>query len=130
MSVQDLRARIIQLETEIDIHPEALKKLQHEKLLVQHQLNTILDPIALLPLEISSEIFHQSLLPRCPPPQPKASHSPMLLLNVCKTWTDIALSTTSLWTGIWIEFPCSDSLAQLLSIWFQRARNQPLSVFL
>jgi hypothetical protein len=34
-----------------------LKKLEHDKSLVQRQLNTVRDPVACLPFEISSEIF-------------------------------------------------------------------------
>ncbi|KAJ6558194.1 hypothetical protein B0H19DRAFT_1376676, partial [Mycena capillaripes] len=88
---QELRARIEKISTEIDLQKEVLKNLEREKTLAQRQLNNVLDPIALLPLEISSEIFLQSL-----PifPQHGAVHPPgMLFLNVCNSWADIALST-------------------------------------
>ncbi|KAJ6510707.1 hypothetical protein C8R45DRAFT_775783, partial [Mycena sanguinolenta] len=85
--------RIRELDTKIDFHKELLKQLQNDKSLLQRQLNAVHDPIARLPLEISSQIFLQSL----PHPKPGASDVPMLLLNVCNTWTDIALSTPDLW---------------------------------
>ncbi|KAF7361505.1 F-box domain-containing protein [Mycena sanguinolenta] len=127
MSAEELRARILELGTKIDFHKELLKKLQNDKSLLQRQLNAVLDPVARLPVEISSEIFQQSLSPF---PKLGASHIPMLLLNVCNTWKYIALSTPDLWKVIQIEFPCTDDLALLLPVWFQHARNRPVSVFL
>ncbi|KAJ7242400.1 hypothetical protein B0H12DRAFT_1221390, partial [Mycena haematopus] len=116
MSAQELRARIMKLDTEIELQRELLKKLEHDKSLAQRQLNAVLDPIARLPLEICSEIFLQS---RSPFSVPGAGHVPTILLNICSTWSAIALSTPDLWTAIQIEFPCTDGLAELLPIWFQ-----------
>ncbi|KAJ7242388.1 hypothetical protein B0H12DRAFT_1236782 [Mycena haematopus] len=127
MSVPELRARIMELDTEINLQRELLKKLEHDKSLVQRQLNAVFDPMARLPLEICSEIFLQSLSPL---PQPGASDVPTLLLNICNAWSAIALSTPDLWSAIQIEFPCTDGLARLLRIWFERAHNRPLSVLL
>ncbi|KAJ6510716.1 hypothetical protein C8R45DRAFT_964933 [Mycena sanguinolenta] len=127
MSTDELRARIRELDTKIHFHKELLKQLQNDKSLLQRQLNAVHDPIARLPLEISSKIFLQSLPPL---PTPGPSHPPMLLLNVCSTWSAIALSSPDLWTAIQIEFPCSNDVAQLLRIWFQRTRNRPVSVLL
>ncbi|KAJ7657481.1 hypothetical protein B0H17DRAFT_870855, partial [Mycena rosella] len=62
------------------------------------------DPVSRLPLEISSEIFIQCL-PSTSNPQPGARDIPMLLLNICNAWTDIALSTPALWEAIHIQFP-------------------------
>ncbi|KAF8176589.1 hypothetical protein K438DRAFT_1770407 [Mycena galopus ATCC 62051] len=90
--------------------------------------NAGVDPVARLPVELSSKIFCQ-----CGPhftTSPRACFSPMLLLNVCCAWTAIALSTSDLWTTIHIVFPCAAGLTQLLPIWFQRAGNRPLSMYL
>ncbi|KAJ6510560.1 hypothetical protein C8R45DRAFT_964505 [Mycena sanguinolenta] len=83
--------------------------------------------MARLPLEISSEIFLQSI-----PPFPKhgAHRVPMLLLNVCNAWTEIALSTPAIWAAIHVAFPRARGLKNILPIWFDRARNHPLSVSL
>ncbi|KAJ7851546.1 hypothetical protein B0H13DRAFT_1643911, partial [Mycena leptocephala] len=101
-SIQDLRARIEKLLTEIDLQKEVLKKLEHDKSLLQRQLNTALDPVARLPFEISSEIFLQSLPDFV---EPGAHHAPMLLLIICNTWTNVVLSTPALWASIHIAFP-------------------------
>ncbi|KAJ6510693.1 hypothetical protein C8R45DRAFT_1068649 [Mycena sanguinolenta] len=118
-SVAELRARILKLDTEIDLQRELLKKLEHDRNLARRQLNATFDPMARLPFEISSEIF---LLFRGAP------HVPTVLLNICHAWADIALATPSLWTAVHIDFPCRDGLAEVLPIWFQRARNRPLSM--
>ncbi|KAJ7896263.1 hypothetical protein B0H14DRAFT_3124970 [Mycena olivaceomarginata] len=130
MFIQKLRARIDELSSEIDVQKTVLKKLEKDKSLVQRQLNAALDPVARLPLEISSEIFLQTLDPS-PVPEPGACHASMLLLNVCNAWTTIARSTPSLWTTIRIDFPCAtDSLVYALPLWFERTRNRPVSLFL
>ncbi|KAJ7853706.1 hypothetical protein B0H14DRAFT_3653704, partial [Mycena olivaceomarginata] len=93
--------RIAKLDTEIESQKELLKKLERDKSLAQRQLNAARDPVARLPLEISSEIFVQSLAPF---PEPGALHAPMLR-NICNAWSDIALSTPELWAAIHINFP-------------------------
>ncbi|KAF8198212.1 hypothetical protein K438DRAFT_1966951 [Mycena galopus ATCC 62051] len=125
MSIQDLRARVVKLNSEIDIQKKVLEKLERDKCIVLRQLNEAVDPVAHLPLEISSEIFLQSLPPIS---KPGPLHLPMLLLNICSAWTNISVATPSLWASIQIDFPCSEGLAEVLPIWFQRARNHPLSV--
>ncbi|KAJ7826199.1 hypothetical protein B0H14DRAFT_2817691, partial [Mycena olivaceomarginata] len=87
-SAKELRARIVKLETEIEQQKKLLTNLERYKKLAQRQLNAVLDPVARLPLEISSEIF---VLSRIFP-----EHIPMLLLNVCNAWSNIAFSTPAL----------------------------------
>jgi hypothetical protein len=125
--VQELRARIDKLSAEIELQKELLKKLEHDKSLVQRQLNAALDPVARLPLEISSEIFLQSL-PTYPKPSPRVV--PMLLLNICNAWTSIALSTPALWASIQIVFMQAEGFEEGLQAWFHRACNRPLSIAL
>ncbi|KAJ7328973.1 hypothetical protein DFH08DRAFT_751560 [Mycena albidolilacea] len=136
MSVQELRARIEEISSEIHLQPQFSKKLEHDKSLIQRQLNDVVDPVSRLPLQVSSKIFL-----RCLPPLerseagyrhilrvPNATHAPILLLNVCNSWTDIALATPALWTAINSGFPWPKGFDELLQAWFQRARNHPLSV--
>ncbi|KAJ6510613.1 hypothetical protein C8R45DRAFT_1207509 [Mycena sanguinolenta] len=127
MSVQELRARIAKLDAEINIQRQLLQQLERDRSLAQRQLNGVLDPVARLPLEISSEIFLQSLAPF---PMHGARYVPMLLLTVCNAWTDIALSTPALWTAIQIKFPCARGLENILPVWLERASSRPLSISL
>ncbi|KAJ7302361.1 hypothetical protein DFH08DRAFT_74373 [Mycena albidolilacea] len=122
-----LRARIVKLGTEIDVQRVLLKTLEHDRALTQRELNAILDPVARLPLEISSEIFLRSLDLF---PEPGALNTPILLLSICSAWTDIALSTPALWAAIHIIFPCSQGLKELLAVWLTRACNRPLRIAL
>ncbi|KAF7375492.1 F-box domain-containing protein [Mycena sanguinolenta] len=123
-SVEELRARIVHLDSEIDLQKKLLQKLEKDMIFARRQLNAALDPVARLPLEISSEIFLQSLAAGFTGKQ----GVPTALLNVCSAWTDIALATPALWTTVHIDFPCGDGLAEALPIWFGRAWNRPLSI--
>ncbi|KAJ7464799.1 hypothetical protein B0H11DRAFT_2198011 [Mycena galericulata] len=127
MSVHELEAQIEKLSADIAGQKKILANLEKSKSLVQRQLNAVRDPVARLPLEISSEIFL-----RCLPPlsEPGAHHVPMLFLNICNIWTDIALSTPALWATIRIVLPRADGFAELLAKWVQRAGSHPLSVSL
>jgi hypothetical protein len=125
---QQLRARIDELSSEIDLQKELLKKLEQDGSLACRQLNAVMDLVARLPLEISSEILLQTLGPSLL--KPGARHTPMMLLNVCNGWTTIALSMPTLWTTIRIDFPRTNGLIQALPIWFERGRNRPVSLSL
>ncbi|KAJ7302104.1 hypothetical protein DFH08DRAFT_906060 [Mycena albidolilacea] len=140
-----LRARIDEISAEIALQKTVLKKLEQGRSLVQRQLNAVVDPVSRLPLEISSEIFLLSLAADPGPmarekrldpsllssfPKAGACRVPMLLMNVCNTWSDIALATPALWTAIRIDFPCASGLSRLVPIWFRRAKNHPLSITL
>ncbi|KAJ7453597.1 hypothetical protein B0H11DRAFT_270165 [Mycena galericulata] len=128
MSVEELQARIAKISSDIELQPEkaVLKNLEHSKIVVQRQINSVRDPVARLPLEISSEIFVQCVPPL--PFRPGAHEVPMLLLNICSAWTDIALSTPALWATIFIKLPCTEEFQQLLKTWLQRSRQHPSSV--
>ncbi|KAJ6466462.1 hypothetical protein C8R45DRAFT_1106699 [Mycena sanguinolenta] len=129
MSAETLRARIAELEIELQTQlPKKLfKKLQNDKSHAQRQLNEIVDPIACLPLQISSEIFLRTLNPFHQAESTRRSL--MLLLRVCKAWTTIAVSTSALWTSIWIGFLCGESFQKwILPAWLDRARTRPLPV--
>ncbi|KAJ6465966.1 hypothetical protein C8R47DRAFT_957375, partial [Mycena vitilis] len=53
---------------------------------VDGQLNALLDPIARLPVELSSEIFL-----RCLTPSPDSDTAPLLLVQICRSWSYCAL---------------------------------------
>ncbi|KAJ7046944.1 hypothetical protein C8F04DRAFT_1387461 [Mycena alexandri] len=126
MSIKDLATRIEVLSAEIERQKKVLNQLERSKKAAQRQLNALRDPIARLPLEISSEIFLQCIpsYPHWQTPKPRVA--PMLLLNVCNAWSNIALSNPALWVALAIDKPCDE----FLQIWLQRARGYPLSVSL
>ncbi|KAJ7458009.1 hypothetical protein B0H11DRAFT_2286787 [Mycena galericulata] len=119
VTVEALETRLAKISADI-------KNLERSKILIQRQLNSVRDPVARLPLEISSEIFIQCLPPL---PLPPGAHDvPMLLLNICSAWTDIALSTPALWAAIFISCPCTEDFEQFVKTWLQRSRKHPSSV--
>ncbi|KAF7336746.1 F-box domain-containing protein [Mycena venus] len=126
MSVEELEARIAKLSVDIDLQKEVLRQLESQKSAAQRQLNAIRDPVARLPLEISSEIFLLCLPSGGPKPEPPAA--PILLLNVCNAWTEIALSSPELWAAIRLDGP--SQAVEVLQRWLQRARHSPLSISL
>ncbi|KAJ7844510.1 hypothetical protein B0H14DRAFT_3868301 [Mycena olivaceomarginata] len=81
--------------------------------------------MARLPVEITSDIFLH-----CVPttPRPVSLTAPMVFLNICQLWRNIALSTPFLWAGIRLEFlPRGAKFAKLCRLWIDRARTLPLS---
>ncbi|KAJ6539725.1 hypothetical protein B0H19DRAFT_370935 [Mycena capillaripes] len=125
MSVEELQARVDKLDVYIGLQKELLTQLERRKSAVQRQLNAIRDPVARLPLELSSEIFLQCLPLQ---PKPSARTAPMQLLNVCNSWLAIALSTPALWATIHLY--SSWTAIQILKRWLRRAGNYPLSIHL
>ncbi|KAJ6488942.1 hypothetical protein C8R45DRAFT_993240 [Mycena sanguinolenta] len=126
MSIEELRARIVALGCEIELQKRLLAKLENDKTLALRQLNAALDPVARLPLEISSKIFLQSLAMAVRPGESR--EGPARFLRICSAWTDIALSTPHLWTTLCIHFPCGDDFEDVLRIWFRRAGSHLVSL--
>ncbi|KAJ7486637.1 hypothetical protein FB451DRAFT_1362941, partial [Mycena latifolia] len=126
MSAEEIQVCIDAISVEITRQKEVLTNLERRKSAAQRQLNAVRDPVARLPLELSSEIFIQCLSGR---EEPGVHHAPMLFLNVCHAWTDIALATPALWAAVYADGPKAD-LESLLSTWLQRAGSRPLSISL
>ncbi|KAF7348076.1 F-box domain-containing protein [Mycena sanguinolenta] len=123
-SAQSLQARIDELSLAIEHQKQILRDLEKSLSDARRELNAALDPMARLPLEISSEIFVQCL-PCSPRPHPR--EAPTLFLNICRIWRDIATSIPSLWTSV---HSGSGTNAMTLNNWLQRARVLPLQVSL
>ncbi|KAJ7784489.1 hypothetical protein B0H16DRAFT_299565 [Mycena metata] len=123
MSVKDLLARIDAVSADIKNQKEVLKQLQRDKSYLQRQLNNVHDLIARFPIEISSEIFLHCLpFGRFYGPQSQVHTTPILLLNVCNTWSDIVMSTPELWSHIRTDF-------RNLQVRLGRTRNCTVSVY-
>ncbi|KAJ7456789.1 hypothetical protein B0H11DRAFT_1739136, partial [Mycena galericulata] len=92
--VSEIHKRIDKLSSEIARQREILSDLENQKSAAQGELNTILDPMSRLPLEISSDIML-----RCLPTTTRADPlaAPMVFLNICRSWRNIALATPALW---------------------------------
>ncbi|KAJ7643596.1 hypothetical protein FB45DRAFT_278494 [Roridomyces roridus] len=96
-SICELHKCIDELSSTIEHHRSVLRALESQQSDFKSRLNSILDPVTRLPLEISSVILKQ-----CLPATPSVhSHqAPAVFLRVCRSWRDIALATPSMWTTI------------------------------
>ncbi|KAJ7755182.1 hypothetical protein B0H16DRAFT_1372169 [Mycena metata] len=124
-SVPDLLQRIRELVSAIKVHKDAIRELERTKSEVEGDLNAILDPVTRLPLEISSEIFL-----RCLPSNPTCDihDAPLIFMRVCHSWSNIALSTPSLWTSVSFQSPCRKGALKLCDDWFNRSKTLPRSL--
>ncbi|KAJ7704169.1 hypothetical protein B0H16DRAFT_1638061 [Mycena metata] len=92
-------------------------------------VNRQASPVLALPPEITSEIFFQ-FLPD-PPDFPLLSgpHSPLLLCQICRQWSSIALTLPQLWSMVRIviqdERPAQ---VELFKTWLSRSGDFPLSI--
>ncbi|KAJ7641657.1 hypothetical protein FB45DRAFT_1000247 [Roridomyces roridus] len=123
----EIEARIAEVSNSMKVHRDLSKQLHRKELQLRRQLNAANDPIAQLPLEVSSEIFIQCLHPW---PDPRADEAPYILLNVCHEWCKIVLSTPTLWSTIRVVFPKANSCKEALCTRLTRARNRPLHIFI
>ncbi|KAJ7172875.1 hypothetical protein C8R43DRAFT_1119708 [Mycena crocata] len=87
-----------------------------------HHLSCI---VLSIPPEIEAKIFHH-----CLPfsPIPLTNEAPLLLVQVCKHWRELALSTPELWTEICLSGRSFKGISLLLPLWLSRARGRPLSI--
>ncbi|KAJ7133402.1 hypothetical protein C8R44DRAFT_730567 [Mycena epipterygia] len=128
-SVSDLHTRIEELSLDITRQKEVLRELEQKRSDARSELNAVLDPMARLPLEVSSDIFTHCL--PSAPQHPDPSAAPMIFLSVCHLWSRIALATPSLWTAIRADLPrVGKQFDKLFEIWLNRARQLPLSISL
>ncbi|KAJ7160269.1 hypothetical protein C8R46DRAFT_366283 [Mycena filopes] len=120
-AVQALFATVTSLTAEINARKDLERRLRD----ALTQLNAERDIVTRVPREITSDIFLQFL--QClPAPDPNAPNhtargAPMVLLSVCRSWRERALSTTGLWDDIRIQFPRPEGFAQLVDLWLRAA---------
>ncbi|KAJ7133355.1 hypothetical protein C8R44DRAFT_899814 [Mycena epipterygia] len=128
MSVPELCAQLEELGSAIQTQKAVLEDLERSKVDVLRQLNHLRDPITRLPPEITSEIFLQ-----CLPVHNECHHpsrAPLILLSICSSWTDRALSTGALWTELALKVPRNSTIQypEHVARSLARAHGQPLSV--
>ncbi|KAK7000482.1 hypothetical protein R3P38DRAFT_1117379 [Favolaschia claudopus] len=131
-SIPNLRAHIDGLSSTIKALELTLRNLFKEKSDAQRELNSFIDPIARLPPELRVDIF-LLCMPETGDSKPDPNAPPMVFLNVCRLWRDIALAIPRLWARLRIDsLPCSDKFGpgELCNAWIQRACGIPLSLTL
>ncbi|KAJ7274148.1 hypothetical protein C8J57DRAFT_1062663, partial [Mycena rebaudengoi] len=119
------RLRVAELTTLID-------KLVAERSNLQAELDSIVYPVLTIPLEVTSNIFEQSIPEDSPHPSPE--NAPLLLTQICRQWRATALATPSLWQYIRLELPPwyyvgqNEGGERLLQMWLENSAKLPLSI--
>ncbi|KAJ7177093.1 hypothetical protein C8R46DRAFT_48401 [Mycena filopes] len=125
------RRRITEVDAEILALKNALSKAELEGKALKQHLSNYKYPVLTLPNEVVSEIFLQTVAGFRAPLCGRAS--PLYLGHICQRWRDIALSTPSLWSSMYISIthPQPKGLQgyiHLLEMWLARSRDCPLSI--
>ncbi|KAK7048990.1 hypothetical protein R3P38DRAFT_1883136 [Favolaschia claudopus] len=127
--IAGLQGRIDELAQAIETQKTLLRNLEQEHSAARSRLNSFLDPMARLPLELQSDIFL-----RCMPlsqPKPSPYEAPMVFLSVSRLWNHIALATPALWAQLRIErLPRKAGVFSLCDLWLTRAPAIPLALTL
>ncbi|KAJ7226247.1 hypothetical protein B0H12DRAFT_1030545 [Mycena haematopus] len=130
----DLRSRLVELNLGIShLRGPLLRpnRLIEERYAIRRALDSIVFyPILSVPPEIVQEIFVFCVPADSEPLVADPKVAPLVLLNVCRKWREIALSTPRLWASIRVNLRsrCFDNSLPLLDCWLTRARSVPLSV--
>ncbi|KAJ6492708.1 hypothetical protein C8R47DRAFT_1119552 [Mycena vitilis] len=121
--VAETRSKILNLE-------DSLAWMYLEKALAKERLDSYKYPVLTLPTELVSEIFIHSLplYPLCPPLL--GFNSPTILLQICRQWREIALTTPALWRAIQLSDPHIAFKHQwrIADAWLVRSGCCPLSM--
>ncbi|KAF7302248.1 F-box domain-containing protein [Mycena indigotica] len=128
MDTANLRARIARLNDQINAQERLLDQLKMSRDALLSELEcTATYPVLTLPPEIVSEIFFHCL---SQPNFISQDEAPLVLLKICKKWTQIAKSTPSLWQTLYIDserWEGSKNMKRLLSTmetWCDAAARQ------
>ncbi|KAF7335394.1 F-box domain-containing protein [Mycena venus] len=122
------RARVADLDAQIQDLERSLAALRLEKLVVQERLDTYKYPVLTLPNEIVSEIFIHFLptYPSCPPLG--GPLSPTHLARICRRWREIALVTPALWRAVSLSKISYSLPSDVKQIWLARSGSHPISI--
>ncbi|KAJ7879484.1 hypothetical protein B0H14DRAFT_2500502 [Mycena olivaceomarginata] len=118
------RARVVDLDAQIQDLERSLSQLRGQRALAQERLDSYKYPVLTLPNEIICEIFIH-LLPIYPSCSPiTGSCSPILLTHICGEWRKIALEFPALWRALEISWNDPACLVPALN----RSGSFPLSI--
>ncbi|KAJ7044862.1 hypothetical protein C8F04DRAFT_1069818 [Mycena alexandri] len=134
-----LRRRLVELDAQILEQKRVLLDLRRTRIALEREINeTAMYPILTLPVEITTEIFHQLPLKIGLGFYMYRNTAPVSLTAVCRSWRAIALGTPELWSTLKITFDHLPSTVTatpglvefFIDQWFSRAGACPLSLTL
>ncbi|KAH6896162.1 hypothetical protein BKA70DRAFT_1116954, partial [Coprinopsis sp. MPI-PUGE-AT-0042] len=149
--IEAVEPRIVSLDAEID----ALKKRRaiYASFVADHR--ALISPIRHMPPDILRNIFSHCVPYDTPGKVMQASEAPLLLVQICRHWRDLAIKTPTLWSTIFLKIPVPpkgnsyqgnipqalfvslanvwrrkvESLVNITTAWLSRAEGCPLSIF-
>ncbi|KAK7000459.1 hypothetical protein R3P38DRAFT_3058457, partial [Favolaschia claudopus] len=131
----ELRDHINELASAIEAQSVILRGLVTQHKEGQRKLNSLVDPLARLPLELQSEIFMLCLTTAAYPEDRYSNRdtrqAPNVFLGVSQLWRDVALATPRLWAALRVaqlQFSCY--FHDFCALWMQRAKHIPVSLTL
>ncbi|KAJ6538516.1 hypothetical protein DFH09DRAFT_1177106 [Mycena vulgaris] len=138
----DLRARLAQVDALISEQQSRLKELEETRSAILTQLDGATYPVLTLPNEVTSQVFVHCLPSNLSGRRefsnfnPCPTQAPLLLLQICRAWRSIAISTPHLWDSLHLDFdrlpmlfrPSSDSMMKFIDAYLSRAGCRLLSL--
>ncbi|KAJ7164148.1 hypothetical protein C8R46DRAFT_1098807 [Mycena filopes] len=115
MRFDELREELARMEAALTSSQTGVdaSALAERRTTAKLQLDSVVYPVLTLPGEVTSEIFTKCVDAEAPfefqrdssaefpyRVTPFASEAPLLLLQICRTWTSIALGTPALWVNL------------------------------
>ncbi|KAJ7073843.1 hypothetical protein C8F01DRAFT_1360613 [Mycena amicta] len=125
------RARLIEVESEIQKLEAHLAALHSEKEDICQRLDEYMYPVLTVPNEIITEIFVHYLPPYPDHPPLVGPGSPTFLLGICRLWRSIALHSPALWRSIKAvvhAFILPKTQLEMVKTWLHRSGASPLSL--
>ncbi|KAF7360838.1 F-box domain-containing protein [Mycena sanguinolenta] len=127
--LQKTSARLASLDAEIPRLKAHLAQLEEQRAVISryHAQNlSILSPLRRMPPEILGEIFSWTIRPDvC-----STDKSPWVLTHVCGDWRTVALSKSSLWSLIYIDFSVKEKYPlEMVNTQVERARSLKIHFF-
>ncbi|KAJ7140959.1 hypothetical protein C8R44DRAFT_239315 [Mycena epipterygia] len=89
-------------------------------------------PISRLPPDVLGEIFMWSLCAngfQSLNSRGRLALEPLMVSHVSSRWRDVAISTPSLWSTIWVDRP-REAHVPMVELWLERSRRCPLIIYL
>ncbi|KAJ7189500.1 hypothetical protein GGX14DRAFT_484948 [Mycena pura] len=133
---QGVKSQIALHKKSIEVLEKEHEELEKEREELEKDLSLVVYPVLTLPVEISSRIFLHCL-PSHGRVTPSPTTAPLLLVQICRHWREVALSTSRLWSSLYLyvgtilgrrTVPVDLQEQNLLRTWFARAKGSPLSL--
>jgi hypothetical protein len=113
-------------QADIEVQQEKRRAAQSPIFISRAQIS----PMRFLPTDILQRIFI-ACLPDHRYITPDIQSSPLLLLQICRRWRDVAETTSELWSSIVVNARINmDSYTAMVARWLAASHNRPLAVAL